>query len=228
MKNNRYSISIRHALMLLVLLLGFPYFGYAANNEDFVYKNVRYRGININEAKVVGCSKNSKDLKIPPRVEYKGISYEITIIDDEAFIGCTDLTSIDLNYAIIRNIGSSAFKGCSSLRSIRIPEEITSIGESAFEGCSGLTSIDISCYHYNRNENLSIGESAFEGCSGLTSVKIPERVTSIGNYAFEGCSGLTSVEIPNSVTSISIGSFLHCIYNHRTTKTNQKYPSVNL
>ena len=23
-------------------------------------------------------------------------------------------------------------------------------------------------------------------------------------------------------------NFLHCIYNHRTTKTNQKYPSVNL
>lgn len=22
--------------------------------------------------------------------------------------------------------------------------------------------------------------------------------------------------------------FKHCIYNHRTTKTNQKYPSVNL
>ena len=33
--------------------------------------------------------------------------------------------------------------------------------------------------------------------------------------------------------SITIGiltaqSFLLCIYNHRTTKTNQKYPSVNL
>lgn len=22
--------------------------------------------------------------------------------------------------------------------------------------------------------------------------------------------------------------FIYCIYNHRTTKTNQKYPSVNL
>ena len=208
MKNNRYSISIRHALMLLVLLLGLPYFGYAANNEDFVYENVRYKIFN-KEAKVVGCSKNSKNLKILPRVEYKGIWYEITIIDDEAFIGCTDLTSIDLNSAIIRNIGSSAFKGCSSLRSIQIPGETESIGESAFEGCSGLTSIDIDCYDY-RNVNLSIGESAFEGCSGLTSVKIPERVTSIGNYAFEGCSGLTSVEIPNSVTSISIGSFKSC------------------
>ena len=26
----------------------------------------------------------------------------------------------------------------------------------------------------------------------------------------------------------AVSSFLICIYNHRTTKTNQKYPSVNL
>ncbi len=27
---------------------------------------------------------------------------------------------------------------------------------------------------------------------------------------------------------VYIGIFRDCIYNHRTTKTNQKYPSVNL
>lgn len=27
---------------------------------------------------------------------------------------------------------------------------------------------------------------------------------------------------------IIIYNFCNCIYNHRTTKTNQKYPSVNL
>ena len=42
------------------------------------------------------------------------------------------------------------------------------------------------------------------------------------------CSGLTSVEIPNLVTTIGGSAFCGCIYNHRTTKTNQKYPSVNL
>ena len=74
----------------------------------------------------------------------------------------------------------------------------------------------------------TIGDYAFYGCSGLTSVTIPNSVTSIGNYAFYDCSGLTSVTIPNSVTSIGDSAFQHCIYNHRTTKTNQKYPSVNL
>ena len=74
----------------------------------------------------------------------------------------------------------------------------------------------------------SIGDRAFEGCTGLTSVEIPNSVTSIGYQAFFRCYNLTSIEIPNSVTTIYSYAFVICIYNHRTTKTNQKYPSVNL
>ena len=74
----------------------------------------------------------------------------------------------------------------------------------------------------------TIGRSAFSGCSSLTSVTIPNSVTTIGQAAFNECSLLTSVTIPNSVTTISDKTFYDCIYNHRTTKTNQKYPSVNL
>ena len=99
---------------------------------------------------------------------------------------------------------------------------VTSIGDRAFDQCSGLTSVTIG------NSVKSIGESAFAYCSGLTSVTIGNSVTSIGDRAFDQCSGLTSVTIPNSVTTIGEEVFLVCIYNHRTTKTNQKYPSVNL
>ena len=56
----------------------------------------------------------------------------------------------------------------------------------------------------------------------------PNHGFGLPNGAFENCKTITSVTIPNSVKKIDPCAFTFCIYNHRTTKTNQKYPSVNL
>ena len=84
-------------------------------------------------------------------------------------------------------IGSDAFKGCTSLTSITIPNSVTSIGESAFENCTGLTSITFP------NSVTSIGNLAFNSCSGLTSITIGNSVTWIGDYAFRNCTMATSI-----------------------------------
>ena len=96
------------------------------------------------------------------------------------------------------------------------------IGEYAFYGCSGLTSLTLP------DGITSIGISAFAYCSGLTSLNLPAGITSINYGAFLDCSGLTSLTLPAGITSIGSRTFYGCIYNHRTNKTNQKYPSVNL
>ena len=75
---------------------------------------------------------------------------------------------------------------------------------------------------------IALEDSCFENCNGLTSIDIPSSVTSLGDHCFYNCNGLTSIDIPSSVTSLGDHCFGGCIYNHRTTKTNQKYPSVNL
>ena len=65
-----------------------------------------------------------------------------------------------------------------------------------------------------------------EELSGSYYVKEGTRI--ICDEAFFLCTSLSEIVIPDSVTSIGDSVFPICIYNHRTTKTNQKYPSVNL
>ena len=62
-----------------------------------------------------------------------------------------------------------AFRGCTGLTSIVIPEGITSIGSSAFSGCTGLTSITISA------SVTSIRPAVFDGCTNLTSVTFANK-----------------------------------------------------
>ena len=131
------------------------------------------------------------------------IPNSVTSIGNYTFEGCTALTSITIPNSVT-SIGAWAFLGCTCLTSIEIPNSMTSIGVNAFRGCSGLTSITIP------NSVTSISDNAFSGCSGLTSITIPNSVTSIGNYTFEGCTALTSITIPNSVTSIGYYAFASC------------------
>jgi len=93
----------------------------------------------------------------------------------------------------ISTIGNWAFYICISLTEITIPNSVTSIGEMAFYNCIGLTEVTIP------NLVTTIGNDVFSFCSNLTSVIIPASVTGIGNNAFRGCSGL--VQIINNAIS---------------------------
>ena len=101
-----------------------------------------------------------------------------------------------------RNIALSP--GTILLKSIILPNTITSIGDYAFQHCRSLAAITIP------NTVKSINVGAFGSCYGLVNVSIPNSVTTIGSYAFSACSYLPKISIPNSVTSIGDNAFSYC------------------
>ncbi len=147
--------------------------------------------------------KYSGAIVVPSSVTYNSKTFSVTSIGKEAFRGCSGLTSVTIPNSVT-SIGWYAFYGCSGLTSVTIGNSVTSIGEYAFEGCTDLTSITIP------NSVTYIGEDAFSDCTGLTSVTIPNSVTYIGGHAFSRCTRLTSVTIGNSVTYIEGYAFYEC------------------
>ncbi len=145
----------------------------------------------------------SGDMVIPSTVSYNGEQYSVRGIEYLAFKDCSGLTTITLPNSIYY-IESEAFSGCSGLSSINLPDPLTYIGDHLFFGCSSLTSIIIP------NSVTEIDKFAFDGCSGLTSITLSNSLTTIGYQAFCHCSGLTSITLPNSLTTIGNHAFSGC------------------
>ena len=162
---------------------------------------------------ITGCNRSAKGaITIPSKIDGK----PVTSIGDWAFKDCTGLTSIMIPNSVT-SIGNGTFNGCSSLTSITIPDSVTSIGYYAFWDCTGLTSITIP------NSVTRIGYVAFSGCTGLTSINVAS-----GNNYYSGNNGVlfnkkktelirypagksqTSYTIPDSVTSIRGNAFAGC------------------
>ena len=142
------------------------------------------------------------EFTIPTQVEENGMTFRVTEIDDAAFRNCSALTSITIPEGIVR-IGKLAFAECSSLTFITIPKTVTQI-ESGW---------------------VSIGENVYRGhlftnCPCLTSIVVEEgnpryKTTQNGNGIIDKTTntliaGDQTTIIPNSVTSIGNDAFASC------------------
>ena len=192
MKNYLHN-SLRALFLSLVVLLSLPILAVEVEIDGINYELVS----KLKQATVIAKSsgKYSGEVVIPESVEHEGAAYSVT------------------------SIGWDAFRDCTGLTSVTIPNSVTSIGDYAFRKCSGLTSVHISdiaawcnidfVNHYNSNP-LYYAHHLYLNGEEVKDLVIPNSVTSIGERAFSSCYGLTSVTIPNSVTSIGKAAFNAC------------------
>ena len=108
------------------------------------------------------------------------------------------ITSFDeLQYfTALTSLSQSAFKGCSRLESILLPDDVTELGNDVFYECRKLKSIVL-------HEGLTqIPDMAFWSCDSLKSITIPSTVTRLGEYSLDRCSALQSLSLPDGLQTI--------------------------
>ena len=123
------------------------------------------------------------------------------VIRDSAFLNHTGLESVLFGKLEILN--NSAFKGCSSLRKVKIDGQLTIQGGNNFYGCSSLSSASFP--HVNKIHTLSL----FTGCKSLKSVTFNRAgklsMTASAAYrAYGNCDNLQALIFPSkdSLTTI--------------------------
>ena len=226
-------------LCLLVLLSLASVF--TASAADFTEGGLNYNVIGDNEVEVAKYDsvKYSGDVVIPASVVHEGVSYNVTRIGTYAFMGCREMTSIDIPEGVT-SLSSGAFNACTKLEGIDLPNSLVSIGRLAFWGCSGLTQ-----FYVPRNLT-DIAYNAFMDCINIvyfscsplnprfkavngilytkdmtmlyayppgataTTFEIPSTVTSLYDYCFGFNHHLERVTIPETVTWMGMNIFRDC------------------
>ena len=130
---------------------------------------------------------------------------QLKSISPYAFYYCDALKSIDLPNSLT-TIGNGAFLECYALKSVTLGSSVKSIGNWTFADCRALESVTFA----EGSQLTSIGDNAFYTCSALSSITLPNTVTTVGAKAFHYCTKLESATLSNSMEAIPDNMFYNC------------------
>ena len=134
----------------------------------------------------------------------KGKDPSIIAIENNAFKNCSALENIILPESL-QTMGISVFENCSALKKIEIPHKIERIDSFSFAGCKALRSVV-----FRTPGKISLGDSCFFDCNCLTEVKGSRRISAIENGVFRDCVSLESISLSHRLTVFRENVFSGC------------------
>ena len=124
-------------------------------------------------------------------IEYNGEEENVTIPSN-------------FNDKTISRIGSFAFYGNTTLKTLIIDTNIKTIGGLCFGACTSLESVT-----FNSGGECEIGHCAFRGCTKLSSLDL-SGASILRHSCFAWCTGLTTVTCPKNVVYFGGNIFYNC------------------
>ena len=141
----------------------------------------------------------SHELEIPSEIE----DIAVTGIADEAFKSCTSITSVTIPDTV-KYIGDFAFYDCDNLEEVIIADSVTEIGVGAFRNCDVLKRVELP------SALTKISDQLFWDCPSLSNIATGKNLTVIGVGAFYNCDSFTGMIIPETITEIDEMAFYGC------------------
>lgn len=166
-----------------------------------------------------GPSSYKGDISIPSFIttgQNDEFTFRVMEIDQNAFYGCSEVTSIDIPYSVLR-IVDGAFKGCSGIKKFTVNEN-----NQSYKDVDGiLFSKDNKMLikypaqketaEYVISEEVAIiCTEAFMDNAFLRKVSVGNFVTAISDKSFKNCTALEEVELGGNVRIIGAESFKNC------------------
>ena len=157
----------------------------------------------LNLATLTNGKSANGEIIIPSEISYAGKEYPVKAIKSQAFKACSTITSVTIPNSVTA-IENGAFQN-SSLTTIYNGTNVEMVQPYAFNGTPWYT---------NQPDGVIYMGKAVCACKGElpegTSLTIKEGTLSITQNAFYFCKGLTSITIPEGVTNIDVSSFMGC------------------
>ena len=174
-----------------------------AAGATLTYGDYNYTVLDDGTVEITSYNGSDDDVVIPSKIKGKNV----TSIGRWAFT-TEDLDGSDIKSVVIPNtvtsIGYEAFGWCSDLENVTIPSSVTNIGGMAFSGTPWLEN------QQKKNPLVIVNNILIDGRTSTGDVTIPDGVTAISGYAFWTNYELTSVKFPDSLTSIGVWAFNSC------------------
>ncbi len=198
----RTAIKSMLLLTIFFLLLGICPLTVHAESQIGVYSGLSLR-YDETTATIVKYMRPEADYTIPATIKIGQNTVTIVGIDRGAFYNCIDLRTLTIPNTVT-SIGENAFMDCHNLTTVHMPDRLDNLGKGAFNHCNRLQIITIP------DGITAINDAMFSGCSHLAVINFPDDLTQIGSSAFSDCSSLTTITLPDSVNYIGPYAFLKC------------------